>query len=742
MCGEEAYGIRLIPWAYTSDERYLASGTGRNGGTALNRLAKSKNPYLLQHAENPVDWYPWSDEAFEKAASLDKPIFLSIGYSTCHWCHVMAEESFEDEEVAKVLNDSYISIKVDREERPDVDSLYQEACLATTGQGGWPLTIIMGSNKKPFFAGTYFPKTRKYGRPGLLDILTKVAEMWENDRQRLLDGAEMLTHLIQEDHEKRDEAAIGDDELLYAYNAKKVEFDREYGGFGYAPKFPMPSNLFFLLRYYKHTQEADALDMVEKTLVMMRRGGVYDQLGFGFHRYSTDRMWLIPHFEKMLYDNALLAVAYLEAYQITQKAFYSKVAREIFTYLLRDMKAPSGGFASAEDADSESGEGRYYVWSRDEVCEILSSDEAEVFARYFDITRRGNFENGLNVPNLLSSRASTLAMAGGEEEERWEPDVDNAGLSSAVEEMLIQARTRLLEARTRRERPFRDDKVLTAWNGLAIAAFARGGRILGEEEYVNVAEEAADFILTALRRPDGRLLARYRKGEAIIPAYLDDYAFFVQGLIELWEARSDSRYIRAAIELTEQQIDLFWDKEAGGFYFTAYDSHELPVRRKDAKDGAIPSGNSVSAHNLIKLARLTGRDEWEETARELLQSFSGLVSRYPSAFPTLLSAWLMLETPPVEIVIAGRPDGQDTRGLRQVVNSFFLPEATISHNPGGMDGDALSRILPPVSGKEPCEDKALAYVCHGRTCLAPFDNPCALRTALDSIQPHTAHTDE
>jgi uncharacterized protein YyaL (SSP411 family) len=705
----------------------------------LNRLADSKNPYLLQHAGDPVDWYPWCDEAFRRADAEDKPIFLSIGYSSCHWCHVMAEESFSDPEVAKALNDSYISIKVDREERPDVDSVYQDACLATTGQGGWPLTVIMDAGKKPFFAGTYFPKTRKHGRPGLLDILAKVSEMWRNDRQQLIHAGEMLTHLLSEGSEKREEADLGDDELVYAYSALRTEFDRDYGGFGYAPKFPMPVNLLFLLRYYRHTGDESALDMVEKTLVMMRRGGVYDQIGFGFHRYSTDHKWLVPHFEKMLYDNALLSLAYLEAHQATQKPFYAQVAREIFTYLLRDMQAPDGGFASAEDADSEDGEGRYYTWSRDEICEVLGSEDAEIFTRYFDITRKGNFSNGLSIPNLLNSRASALRIAGGETKEPAESD--NADPPCATEDMLSQAFARLLEARTRRPRPFRDDKVLTAWNGLIVTAFARGGRVLGEQKYIDVAEGTADFVLKTLRRPDGRLLARYRKGEAAIPAYLDDYAFFIQGLIELWEARFESDYVQAAIELTEQQINLFWDKEDGGFYFTSHDSHELPVRRKDARDGALPSGNSVSAHNLIRLARLTGREEWEETAKELLKSFSGNVSRYPSAFPMLLSAWLLSDSPPIEIVIAGRSDKPDTRRLWQAVNSLFLPEATVSHNPGGIDGDNLAVILPPIFGKEPAPDKALAYVCQGLACLEPISEPDALRAALNSTQPVTTLVD-
>ena len=699
----------------------------------MNRLEESKSPYLLQHADNPVDWYPWCNEAFSKAADEDKPIFLSVGYSTCHWCHVMAKESFNDPEVAEILNKNYISIKVDREERPDVDSVYQEACLAATGQGGWPLTVIMDADKRPFFAGTYFPKTRKYGKPGLPEILGKVNEMWENDRQKLIDSAEMLVGLLQEDIEKHEGSDPGDRWLNHAYNVFKVDYDPYYGGFGDEPKFPMPVNLSFLLRYYNYTGNNQALDMVERTLVMMRKGGLYDQIGFGFHRYSTDGKWLVPHFEKMLYDNALLATAYLEAYQITQKLFYAQVAREIFIYLLRDMKAPDGGFASAEDADSEGVEGKYYTWSQADIYKILGNDDGRLFSKHFNITERGNFEGGRSIPNLIGQEVYDSVIdidkhkTGGNRIRVSTADNDRPYI---LEGALEKARTLLLEARINRPKPFRDDKVLTSWNGLLITAFAKGGRVLNEQEYTKTARDTAKFILENLRGTDGRLLARYRSGEAIIPAYLDDYAFFIQGLIELWESQFEYNHIQAAIELMDQQIELFWDKENKGFFFTSHDSHDLPVRRKDVRDGALPSGNSVSAHNLIKLSRLTGRREWGSMANQLLHAFSGRISRYPSGYPTFLSAWLLSKIPPIEIVVSGYRNQPETRRLKEEINKLFLPQATISYNSGDAEDYELDRILSPTLNKKPVQGKALVYVCKGLTCLEPIDKPDALREVL------------
>ncbi|MCR4402941.1 MAG: thioredoxin domain-containing protein [Firmicutes bacterium] len=716
----------------------------------MNRLAACKSPYLLQHAENPVDWYPWGDEAFRRAKEKDKPVFLSIGYSACHWCHVMARESFEDPEVAEVLNRNYVAVKVDREERPDIDNVYQAVCMGLTGQGGWPLTVITTPDKRPFFAGTYFPKTARYGRPGLLELLKEIARRWTQDRDGILDIAENIMNSIRQAARPRGAESVlgrgaeaaralgaeaarawGGEELSAAdlseaafheaYQELETAFDERHGGFGHAPKFPAPANLSFLLRYHRVTGESRALSMVEKTLVAMRRGGIYDQVGFGFHRYSTDRKWLVPHFEKMLYDNALLALAYLEAYQATGKEFYARVAREVFTYLARDMRAPDGGFAASQDADSEGKEGKFYTWTPDEVREVLGEEDADLFCRYFGITSEGNFETGRSIPNLLASEAGNLEIAGGS------GHMDGDG----VEERLARARERLLNARARRVHPGRDDKVLTAWNGLAVAALARGGRVLAEASYAEAAARTVDFILETLRRPDGRLLARYREGEGKFPAYLDDYAFLIWGLIEVWEATFEAAYLRVALDLARAQLDLFWDRERGGFFFTGADAEELLVRTKDAQDGALPSGNSVSAHNLLRLASLTGEEEWREKVHALFQAFSGEVAAHPSGFPFLLTAWKLSETPPTEVVIAGSWEREDTRRLWDVVRGRFMPEAVILHNPGGDRGKALSALLPALTGKDAAADgHALAYVCKGLSCQEPVADPMKLERLL------------
>lgn len=688
----------------------------------VNRLAASKSPYLLQHAENPVDWYPWEDEAFRRAKEEDKPVFLSVGYSSCHWCHVMARESFEDPEVAEVMNRHYVAVKVDREERPDIDNVYQAVCMGLTGQGGWPLTVIMTPDKRPFFAGTYFPKTARYGRPGLLGLLKEIARRWAQDRDGVLDIAENITNSIRKAARPRateELPAAGLSEAAFheAYQELEAAFDEQHGGFGHAPKFPVPANLFFFLRYHRATGQSRALAMVEKTLIAMRRGGIYDQVGFGFHRYSTDRKWLVPHFEKMLYDNALLALAYLEAYQATGREFYARVAREVFEYLERDMRAPDGGFAASQDADSEGQEGKFYTWTPNEVREVLGEEEADLFCRYFGITSEGNFDAGRSIPNLLVPAAGNLVIAGG-------PGLMDA---DGVEERLARARERLLRARARRVHPGRDDKVLTAWNGLAVAALARGGRVLAEGSYAEAATRTVDFILETLRRPDGRLLARYREGEGKFPAYLDDYAFLIWGLIEVWEATFEAAYLRVAVDLARAQVDLFWDRDHGGFFFTGADAEKLLMRTKEAQDGALPSGNSVSAHNFLRLAALTGGEEWREKAHALLQEFSREMTAHPSGFPFLLATWKLSKTPPIEVVIAGPWEREDTQRLWDAVRGRFMPEAVVLHNPGGARGKALSALLPALTGKDPAADgQALAYVCKGLTCQEPIADPVEL----------------
>ncbi len=734
----------------------------------MNRLRTSKSPYLLEHADNPVDWYPWSEEAFHRAREADRPVFLSVGYSACHWCHVMARESFEDHEVAELLNRYYVSIKVDREERPDVDAVYQQACSVLAGGGGWPLTVIMTPDRKPFFAGTYLPKTARYGRPGLLDVLREIARRWAGDRSALLDIAEDAARLVRrealpglEGHEASRDAA-SEDLAHIAFQELEASFDERHGAFGGAPKFPMPASLYFLLRYHRATGSDRARSIVEHTLMAMRRGGIYDQVGFGFHRYSTDRQWLVPHFEKMLYDNALLALAYLEAHQSTGRALYARVAREIFAYMLRDMRAPDGGFASSQDADSDGREGAFYTWTPAEVRAALGEEDAALFCRYFGISAEGNFEDGRSVPNLLGEEALELVLgadsdpdssssSGAERDSDSRPGrqpgeakVDAAppdqsdGAVQGRLRRLLEARERVFQARSARTPPKRDDKVLTAWNGLAIAALARTGRVLGDTSLIRAATETAGFLLSRLRRPDGRLLARYREGEALFPAYLDDYAFLIWGLIELWETTFEPSHLEQAVELTRAQITLFRDDRGhGGFFFTGKDAEELLAHVKEARDGALPSGNSVSAHNLLRLGALTGDGSFIEEARALFRAFSRDARTHPSGHPHLLSAWLLSDAPLTEIVIAGPWDRRDTKRLWDAVRSEFLPEAVLLHNPGGdtEQGRRLHRLIPALAGKEPLDGRALAYVCKDFTCHAPMADPAELKEVVRSHKP-------
>ncbi|HJX13904.1 MAG TPA: thioredoxin domain-containing protein, partial [Dehalococcoidales bacterium] len=522
-----------------------------------NRLAREKSPYLLQHAANPVDWYPWGDEAFGKAARENKPVFLSIGYSTCHWCHVMAHESFEDPEVGRLLNEGFVAVKVDREERPDIDMLYMTVCQAMTGSGGWPLTILLTPDRRPFYAGTYIPRESRYGRLGLLELLPRIRELWTTRPNDLPDSAARITATLQRAVALPPGAELGEDVLHRAWEELAPRFDTRYGGFGTAPKFPSPHNLTFLLRYGKRTGREEARDMVERTLRAMRRGGIHDHIGFGFHRYATDPTWLVPHFEKMLYDQALLATAYLEAYQATGREEYARTAREIFTYVRRDMTAPEGAFYTAEDADSEGVEGKFYVWTSAEIKQILAPGEADLFTRVFNIREEGNFADGAesgrtghNIPHLtrpLEEISAELQIP-----------------LSKLEQKLEAIRRKLFTHREQRVRPHRDDKILTDWNGLMIAALALGARALGEPEYAAAARQAADFILNNLVGPDGRLLHRYRDGEAAIPAHLDDYAFLVHGLVELYEATFEVGYLERALALNRQLLEHFWDGGNGG----------------------------------------------------------------------------------------------------------------------------------------------------------------------------------
>jgi uncharacterized protein YyaL (SSP411 family) len=667
-----------------------------------NRLSKEKSPYLLQHAHNPVDWYPWGEEAFIKAKTEAKPIFLSIGYSTCHWCHVMERESFEKEEIGKILNEHFIAIKVDREERPDIDAIYMSVCQAMTGHGGWPLTIIMTPDKKPFFAGTYFPNKSARGMPGLTDILTQIAAMWQERRNKLKKSAEEITKVVSTHLFSHAGGKVSAAVLDKAFAYFEDNFDPRYGGFGPAPKFPTPHNLSFLLRYWKTSGNSAALQMVEKTLDAMYRGGIWDHIGFGFARYSTDEKWLVPHFEKMLYDNALLAIAYLETYQATGNRKYAKTAAEIFTYVLRDMTDPQGGFYSAEDADSEGEEGKFYLWTPAEVNQVLGDNLGSQFCRDFDITAGGNFE-GQCIPNLIKT-----------------------GYVEGYEE----ARKKLFSQRNERVHPFKDDKILTAWNGLMIAALAYGARVLGKTKYAKAAEKAVSFINANLRRDDGRLLARHRDQEAAYLAYLDDYAFLVWGLIELYQATLKHYYLRHALDLTKDMLKYFWDDTDGGFYLYGNDAEKLIARPKEIYDGATPSGNSVAAVNLIRLSRLTGNPEFEEKSRRQLSAFGGSVANSPPGHAHFLMAAWLDQTAPTDIVIVGNPKADDTLKLLSVINNKFTPEAGVTLKPLEPKEEDPAQTALVAQNKQNMDGKATAYVCKAYSCQQPINDPQELEKML------------
>ena len=681
-----------------------------------NRLIHEKSPYLLQHAYNPVDWHPWGDAAFEKARSEDKPIFLSIGYSTCHWCHVMERESFEDPEVARLMNDTFVSIKVDREERPDIDHVYMSVCQMMTGSGGWPLNIIMSPDKKPFFAGTYFPKESRHGRMGMVDLSRRIKELWTGKRDEVMQSAGKIMLAIRQVPDESPGDAPGADVSETAFKQLAERYDRDKGGFSAAPKFPTPHNMMFLLRYWKRTGEAKALEMVEKTLQAMRMGGIYDHIGFGFHRYSTDANWLVPHFEKMLYDQTLIAMAYIEAYQATGKTEYEQTAREIFAYVLRDMTAPNGGFYSAEDADSEGEEGKFYVWKLEEIERLLDREASELVTRVYNFWPAGNFHEeatghltGNNIPHLkepLGAIASRMGMS-----------------SEDLEGRLEKVRQNLFAAREMRVHPHKDDKILTDWNGLMIVALAKAAQALNHSEYSDAARKAADFILSNMRAPDGRLLHRFRDGEAALSAHVDDYAFFIWGLVELYEATFDVRYLRAALDLNKDFLERFWDRNAGGFYFTAEDSEELLLRKKEIYDGATPSGNSVAALNLMRLARITADTALERNAEQIGRTFSGNIRQFPSAYTQMLLATEFAVGPSREVVIAGKPGARDTEEMLRELGRLFLPNKVVILRPSDEAAAQIEAIAEYTKHQQGIDSKATAYVCRNYNCELPTTDP-------------------
>ena len=690
-----------------------------------NRLIHEKSPYLLQHADNPVDWYPWGTEAFARAAGENKPVFLSIGYATCHWCHVMAHESFEDSGVAALLNKDFICIKVDREERPDIDSVYMSVCQMMTGQGGWPLTVFLTPEKMPFFAGTYIPRESRFGMTGLTDLLPRIARSWhERNRDIVTSAKEIAAALHQEQELPQDE--ISDSSLLrQGYEELVLQFDAEFGGFGRAPKFPVPHKLLFLLRYWKRTGTARALTMAEKTLGAMRRGGIFDQVGGGFHRYSTDAQWKVPHFEKMLYDQALLVMAYTEAYQATGNPEFGKTADEIISFVFRDLTSPKGAFFSAVDADSPGGEGAYYLWTAQEIETILGNNDAMAAARVFGVTQEGNYQDTKNgrEQNILfrTKSIADLALA--------------SGISITELEFRIEsARTRLFTARMQRPHPSVDDKILTDWNGLFIAALAQAARIFGNQNYLAAARRAMEFFQTRMRTEDGGLLHRYRDGEPAISAFGDDYAFIIRALIELYETTFEPEYLQHAQELNTIFLAHFWDESRGGFFTSADTAEILLVRKKEIYDGAIPSCNSVAFENLLRLSRLTGEGSGEQRASDLLRSFAATVHQSPAAHAWFLCALDSAAGPVQDVVIVGKRDADDTLAMIQGLSKYYLPGVLTVYKPQGEDNLLLTSIAPFIRDLDAVGGKATAYICTGHTCAVPVTNLHQLLKLLGCIK--------
>ncbi len=707
----------------------LPLSIGLIGGTTAvaakaNRLIHEHSPYLLQHAHNPVDWFPWTDVAFAVAKKEGKLIFLSIGYSTCHWCHVMEAESFEDNKVATLLRQNYIAIKVDREERPDIDQFYMQVAMQLNGSGGWPLTIIMTPDKIPVFAGTYFAKESRPMRPGLLDVLPKIATLWHNSPETLQQNGQAILSKLQLQYSMKNQSeAISVDQLKEAETILRNNFDRKLGGFGAAPKFPTPHTLSFLLQRYYRTGDTELLSMVEKTLQAMRSGGIYDQIGFGFHRYSTDAKWLVPHFEKMLYDQAGLARVYLEAFQITGKEKYKKTAEEIFSYVLLRLHDPEGGFYSAEDADSEGVEGQFYVWQKQELVDILGVERGERFASIYNALPSGNFSAyipGEPAGTNILHRQKSLG--------EW---AQKMGIPlSVLQRQLEDDRVRLFDYRQQRVHPFRDDKVITAWNGQMISALALGARVLNDTELLEKAERSANFILTNMRNKTGQLLRRWRQGNAAIPAFASDYAYLSRGMLDLYRSSLNPYYLQQALALAEKLALNFTNKNGQLLETTA--TSELPLRIGELYDGALPSSGSIVIEVYARLYLLTGNKLWNQRAEQLLGSAAAHVLRYPAGYTQfLLGASLLLE-PTRELVIVGSKDSTETETLLLEVQSQFMPDTTLLlRSPETQD--AIDKIVPFIAGMTAIDDRATAYLCQGFACQQPQTRPEELRRLLQQL---------
>lgn len=679
----------LLAFISCSDQKTAPTKTTLKPSHGENHLGKEKSPYLLQHKNNPVWWYAWGENAFQAAKDQDKLIFLSIGYSTCHWCHVMEKKSFEKEDVAAILNKDYISIKVDREERPDVDKIYMGALYTMRQRGGWPLTIVMTPDLKPFFGGTYFPRKK------LKTILTKLAESWKTDRSQINKVSENIYKTLQNIHTlKAGDVELNDTILKTAYDKYVKRFDFKDGGFGKQPKFPPTMRLKVLLRIYNRTGNRKALSMVEKTLDKMARGGMYDHLGGGFHRYSTDKVWLVPHFEKMLYDNASLSQIYLETYQITKKPFYAAVVKETLDYILRDMTGSDGGFYSAEDADSEGEEGKFYVWKNSELKKLLSPNEYMIFQKVYGTTDKGNFEHGKNILNLQKKYSWAIKK--------------DAKIKSAQK--------KLFPVREKRIHPYKDDKVVTSWNGLMIASMAKAYQVLRADKYLKAAQKAALFIKKNLYQ-DGKLYRRYREGEKRFHGTLDDYAYLIQGLLTLYQADYNPEWIRWAVELQKTQDDLMWDEKGGGYFFSEKGVKNLLVRTKEYSDGARPNGNGVAALNLLELYGLTLNKSYKEKAVKVFQAAGNRLAKYPPSYSQLVIALDYYLDDAKEVAVVGSKSSKDTDQILSYLQKTFLPNQVTAYSTPDKTDE-----VPILNKKTERKGKTTVYVCEDFICKAPTTN--------------------
>ena len=707
--------LLLVPAMFSAD-----ATIARSPEVSTNRLANESSPYLLKHATNPVDWHPWDEEAFALAKEQDKPVFLSIGYSTCHWCNVMEEESFSDPTVAALINDVFVPVKVDREERPDIDQIYMTACQLLSTSCGWPLTLFLTPDTKPFYAATYIPKENRFGRLGLLELIPRVKQLWQEERQQVVKSAESINAAIISSTINLPGAELDASQLDAAFKAYTANYDKQFGGFGQATKFPSANILMYLLRYWKRTDNTQALAMVEQTLTAMRLGGIFDQLGFGFHRYSTDRMWRLPHFEKMLYDQALLTNSYIEAYQATRKEEYALTATKIIDYVLTVMTSPEGGFYSAESADSDGEEGKFYLWQAGETKRILGKKEASLAESVFHIEKYGNYDDSITGEK---TGRNILYLA----EDPRPADTFEA------------ARRKLLEARNLRPRPDRDDKILTDWNGLMIGGLAKAAKALDQPAFGKAAQRAAHFILDNLRSKDGKLLHRWRLGKAGLPGNAADYAFLAWGLLELYEWDFDVGWLAAAHSLTNLLIEDFWDRKLGGFYLTSAQGDRFLPRIKEINDSTLPSSNSLAMHNLIRLSRLTGDHVFAEKAAKISSVFSSKVHDFAAAYPVLLSSLEFALAPSREVVIVGNPGAADTGNMVRALRQKYYPNTVVLFKPANEESPSIIKYAGFVEFMGAVNNQATAYVCTNFKCNFPTTDPVKMLENLNAIANKTGN---